>query len=283
MTLPIFSASDDPGPSFAELLRRTGNPAPVPETDMHDRLEITHGTTVVAVRFADGVVMAGDRRATSGNLISHRTMDKVYPADRHSGVAIAGAAGPAMDMVKLFQLQLEHYEKVEGAELSLEGKANQLSAMVRSNLPAAMQGLVVVPLFAGYDLRRRSGRLFQYDVTGGRYEETNFATTGSGSLHAGTVIKLGYKPDLAREDAIDLAISALFNAADEDSATGGPDLVRGIYPTMATITDQGFQKVTDEEIKERFQQLVDRLSVPESTATVGPSPTLDGLEGGAGR
>ena len=281
MTLPLFSASDDPGPSFAELLRRTGTPARMPEGDMSARLEITHGTTVVAVRYADGVVMAGDRRATSGNLISHRTMEKVYPADRHSGVAIAGAAGPAMDMVKLFQLQLEHYEKVEGAELSLEGKANQLSGMVRSNLPAAMQGLVVVPLFAGYDTRRRQGRLFQYDVTGGRYEETNFATTGSGSLHAGTVIKLGYREGLQREETIDLAISALFNAADEDSATGGPDLVRGIYPTMATITERGFEKLEDAEIAERFRLLVDRLSTPDSTASVGPSPTM--TEGGTTR
>jgi proteasome beta subunit len=181
-----------------------------------------------------------------------------------------------MDMVKLFQLQLEHYEKVEGAELSLEGKANQLSAMVRSNLPAAMQGLVVVPLFAGFDLRRRQGRLFQYDVTGGRYEETNFATTGSGSLHAGTVIKLGYREVLQREEAIDLLISALFNAADEDSATGGPDLVRGIYPTVATITDQGFDKLADSEIAERFRLLVDRLSTPKSTSTAGPSPTVAG-------
>jgi proteasome beta subunit len=276
MTLPIFSASDDPGPSFAELLRRTGGPPHVSDVDMKDRIQITHGTTVVAVRYADGVVMAGDRRATSGNLISHRTMEKVYAADRHSGVAIAGAAGPAMDMVKLFQLQLEHYEKVEGNELSLEGKANQLSGMVRSNLPAAMQGLVVVPLFAGFDTRRRQGRLFQYDVTGGRYEETNFATTGSGSLHAGTVIKLGYRESLTREETIDLAISALFNAADEDSATGGPDLVRGIYPTMATITDHGFEKVTDEEIADRFRLLVDRLSTPESTATVGETPTMKG-------
>jgi proteasome beta subunit len=203
-------------------------------------------------------------------------MEKVYAADRHSGVAIAGAAGPAMDMVKLFQLQLEHYEKVEGNELSLEGKANQLSGMVRSNLPAAMQGLVVVPLFAGFDTRRRQGRLFQYDVTGGRYEETNFATTGSGSLHAGTVIKLGYRDSLNREETIDLAISALFNAADEDSATGGPDLVRGIYPTMATITDRGFEKVTEEEIADRFRVLVARLSTPDSTATSGTAPTITG-------
>jgi proteasome beta subunit len=272
MTIPIFPPGDDPGPSFAELLKRTAGPAQVPQLTAEDRLAITHGTTVVAIRSSDGVVMAGDRRATSGNLISHRTMDKVFAADRHSGVAIAGAAGPAMDMVKLFQLQLEHYEKVEGIELSLEGKANQLSAMVRSNLPAAMQGLVVVPLFAGFDLRRRQGRLFQYDVTGGRYEETNFATTGSGSLHAGTVIKLGYRDDLTREDTIDLAISALFNAADEDSATGGPDLVRGIYPTMATITDHGFERVAEPEIADRFRALVERLAPPESPATLGTAP-----------
>jgi proteasome beta subunit len=274
MSLPLFSPADDPGPSFAELLRRTGHVPPVPQSNLDDRLTITHGTTVVAVRYADGVVMAGDRRATSGNLISHRTMEKVYPADRHSGVAIAGAAGPAMEMVKLFQLQLEHYEKVEGTELSLDGKANQLSGMVRQHLPAAMQGLVVVPLFAGYDVRRRQGRLFQYDVTGGRYEEHNFASTGSGSLHAGTVVKLGYREDLTRVDAVDLVIAALFQAADEDSATGGPDLVRGIYPTMATITSDGFVKVGEDEVAERFRVLVDRLATPESTSTVGATPTI---------
>jgi proteasome beta subunit len=280
MTLPLFSPADDPGPSFAELLRRTGNVPPVPESNIDDRIAVTHGTTVVAVRYGDGVVMAGDRRATSGNLISHRTMEKVYPADRHSGVAIAGAAGPAMEMVKLFQLQLEHYEKVEGIELSLDGKANQLSSMVRQHLPAAMQGLVVVPLFAGFDVRRRQGRLFQYDVTGGRYEEHNFASTGSGSLHAGTVVKLGYREDLARVDAVDLVIAALFQAADEDSATGGPDLVRGIYPTMATITSDGFVKVEEEEVAERFRALLDRLATPESTATTGPSPEM---QSGGGR
>ena len=273
MSLPRFAPGDDPGPNFAELLRRTDGAAPVPDAGI-DRLAITHGTTVVAVRFSDGVVMAGDRRATSGNLISHRTMEKVFPADRHSGVAIAGAAGPAMEMVKLFQLQLEHYEKVEGTELSLEGKANQLSAMVRGHLPAAMQGMAVVPLFAGYDLRRRAGRLFQYDVTGGRYEETNFASTGSGSLHAGTVVKLGWREGLDRGETLALAISALFQAADEDSATGGPDLVRGIYPTMATITASGFERVEESEVAERFRVLLDELSTPESTSTSGVSPQL---------
>ena len=200
-----------------------------------------HATTCVAVRYADGVVMAGDRRATAGNLISHRAMDKVVEADRHSGVAIAGAAGPAMEMVRLFQLQLEHYEKVEGIALSLEGKANQLSMMIRGNLQAAMMGLAVVPIFAGFDLRRQvSVGLFAYDVTGGRYEEREYVATGSGSLHAGTVIKVGYRPGSTATAALDLVCRALWEAADADSATGGPDVLRGIYPIVATITADGF-------------------------------------------
>jgi proteasome beta subunit len=273
VTFPLFLPGDDPGPSLFSLLAKVGMTPPVPDGPVAG---VTHGTTVVALRYAEGVVMAGDRRATSGNLIAHRTMEKVFPADRYSGVAIAGAAGPAMEMVKLFQLQLEHYEKVERSHLSLEGKANQLSQMVRNHLPAAMQGMAVVPLFAGFDVRRGSGRLFQFDVTGGKYEEHDFATTGSGSLHAGTVIKLGYRDGFDRTGAIDLAIHALFQAADEDSATGGPDLVRGIFPTMATITAGGFQHLDEAEVAERFRSLVDRLATPESTATTGASPTMGG-------
>lgn len=267
MTLPFYRADDDPGPSFSEVLRRSGRAQGWGDLPRDVRIDAPHGTTVVAIRYPDGVVMAGDRRATAGNLIAHRTMEKVFPADRHSGVAIAGAAGPATEMVKLFQLQLEHYEKVENAELSLEGKANQLSQMVRSHLPAAMQGFAVVPLFAGYDTRRSVGRLFEYDVTGGRYEEQDFAATGSGGLHAGTVVKIGFRRDLDRAETIDLAINALFQAADEDSATGGPDPVRGIYPLIATITTAGFERVGDDEVAERFRSLVDRLSTTDSTTT----------------
>lgn len=256
--LPMFSPGDEPGPSFFELARRAGYLTPEVAGPAGDLTP--HATTVVALRYADGVVMAGDRRATSGNLISHRDMEKVFPADRHSGVAIAGAAGPAVEMVRLFQLQLEHYEKVEGQALSLEGKANQLSGMVRAHLPLAMQGLVVVPLFAGYDVRRGVGRLFQYDVTGGRYEETAYAATGSGSLFAGTVVKLGYREGMSRTDAIDVALSALFQAADQDSATGGPDLVRRIYPILATIAEEGFTYVTEAEVAERFDAMSDTLS-----------------------
>ena len=257
MHIPTFDPGDDPGPDFAALLRRQGLVPEAPTGPVSAAGAVTHGTTVVAVRYADGVVLAGDRRATSGNLISHRTMEKVFPADRWSGVAIAGAAGPALEMVKLFQLQLEHYEKVEGSPLSLEGKANQLSQMVRSHLPAAMQGLAVVPLFAGYDTRRKVGRLFQYDVTGGRYEENDYATSGSGGLHAATVVKLGFRADLSADDAIDLVMRALMTAADEDSATGGPDPRRGIWPVIATISAPGFERVADDALAQRYDRLVE--------------------------
>ncbi len=204
--------------------------------------------------------MAGDRRATSGNLISHRSIEKVFAADRHSAVAIAGAAGPAIEMVRLFQLQLEHYEKVEGSTLSLEGKANQLGQMLRSNLPAAMSGLAVVPIFAGFDLARNTGRLFEYDITGGRYEESDYAATGSGSLHAETVIKVGYRRDMTADDAVSLLAESLFQAADADSATGGADTLRGIYPIIATISEAGFERIDDEIVGERFVEVAERFA-----------------------
>ena len=264
--LPMYAPGEDPGPNFAEVARRAGlGPKDLPHAPA-GAVDVSHATTVVALRYADGVVMAGDRRATSGNLISHRDMEKVFPADRHSGVAIAGAAGPAVEMVRLFQLQLEHYEKVEGHALSLEGKANQLSGMVRGHLPMAMQGFVVVPLFAGFDLRRNVGRLFDYDATGGRYEEAAYAATGSGSLFAGTVIKLGYREGMSREEALDLALSALFQAADQDSATGGPDLVRRIFPIVATITAEGFRHVPEDEVAARSEAMVATLT----SSTAGP-------------
>lgn len=259
MAMPFFTPGDDPGSNFPELLRRVGlgpqDAALASAAAAGSRLDVPHATTCVALRYTDGVVMAGDRRATSGNLISHRTMEKVVQADRHSGVAIAGAAGPAVEMIKLFALQLEHYEKVEGQALSLEGKANQLSMMVRGNLPAAMQGMVVVPLFAGYDLLRRTGRLWSFDVTGGRYEEFDHAATGSGSLHAGTVVKVGFRDGMSRDEAIDLACRSLWEAADADSATGGPDALRGIYPVVATITADGWQRLDDADLAARYQTI----------------------------
>ena len=280
MGLPLFPPRDDPGPDFAALIRMTETGRPVlaspasmsqgPASSGTGSPAVPHGTTVVAMRYADGVVMAGDRRATEGNIIAHRAMEKVFPADRHSAVAIAGAAGPAVEMVKLFQTQLEHYEKVEGVALSLEGKANQLGQMVREHLPMAMQGLVVVPLFAGYDLRRGEGRIFTYDVTGGHFEEADHAATGSGGRDARTTIKLGWSHDLAREEAIELAVRALYEAADEDSATGGPDLVRGIFPMVATVTAEGYERTAESEVAERFASLVERRGVGRGLSGGGP-------------
>lgn len=257
MRVPLFAPGDDPGSSFFDLLRKIGvSPWP----DLGSRggvVEAPHGTTVLALRYADGVVMAGDRRATMGHRIANRDMEKVVAADRHSGVAIAGTAGTAMDMIKLFQLQLEHYEKLDGRAISLEGKANQLSQMVRSNLPAAMQGFTVVPIFAGYDVLRRTGRLWDFDVTGGRYEEREFVTQGSGSDPASTVLKISFRPGLTRDEAVALACRALWEAAEVDTATGGPDGLRRIYPVVATIDVDGWTRIDDTVLATLFDSLLE--------------------------
>ena len=211
-----------------------------------------HATTIVAIATADGVVMAGDRRATMGNLIASRDIEKVHPADAHSLIGIAGTAGIGIELMRLFQIELEHYEKIEGIMLSLDGKANRLATMVRGNLGAAMQGLAVVPLFAGYDLApsepEKVGRIFSFDVAGGLYEETGFDSIGSGSLFAKSALKKRYRPGVSTADAVELAVEALYDAADDDSATGGPDLVRKIYPVVMTATAAGTHRLTEAEI-----------------------------------
>jgi proteasome beta subunit len=257
--LQFFPLNLDPGPSFVDLLRHVA-PHQLPGAGTAGTtgvIEAPHGTTVAAIRFADGVVMAGDRRATAGNFIASRRIEKVFPADEHSGVAIAGAAGPAVDIVRLFQVQLEHYEKVQGAVLSLEGKANQLSILIRANLPAAMQGLAVVPLFAGYDGNRHRGRVFSYDITGGRYEELDFQSQGSGSIHARNWIKASWTEGMSADAVIDLALRALFAAADEDTATGGPDLVRRIFPVIAVIDADGYRALTDDDVEARSRAMLE--------------------------
>ncbi len=256
--MPSFAPGMDPGPSFVDLLRKVA-PHELPGASSGGGvapIDIVHGTTVLAIRYDGGVVMAGDRRATAGSMIASRRIEKVFAADDFSGVAIAGAAGPAIDLVRLFQLQLEHYEKIEGELLSLEGKANQLSMLVRQNLPAAMQGFVVIPLFAGYDDRRSIGRVFSFDVTGGKYEEADYQTNGSGGIHARNWIKAIWQDGMSRDETVDLALRALFAAADEDSATGGPDLIRGIYPSVAVISASGYEAVAEVDIAARAQALV---------------------------
>jgi len=237
--------------SFLDVLRRE-SPHLLPQAQRpptESAPEIPHGTTVLAARYRDGVIMAGDRQATAGFQIASRRIEKIFKSDELSGVGIAGAAGPAMEMAKLFQTELEHYEKVEGENLSLEGKANRLGQMIRMNLPAAMQGLAVVPIFAGYDVKTGVGRLFKYDITGGRYEETDYDSQGSGSKDARDSLKKLWRRDMDRESALRVALEALIDAADEDVGTGGPDLVRGIFPTVKTISRSGFGEVPEDEIK----------------------------------
>ncbi|WP_306326206.1 proteasome subunit beta [Streptomyces venezuelae] len=221
-------------------------------------VEAPHGTTIVAATFAGGVVLAGDRRATMGNMIAQRDIEKVFPADEYSAVGIAGTAGLAVEMVKLFQLELEHFEKVEGVTLSLEGKANRLSTMIRGNLGMAMQGLAVVPLFAGWDEGKEKGRIFSYDVTGGRSEEHGYAATGSGSIFARGSMKKLYRADLTEEQATTLVVQALYDAADDDSATGGPDMARRIYPIVTVITDEGFRRLSEAESSALARSVTER-------------------------
>jgi proteasome beta subunit len=225
--------------------------------------QLPHGTTIVAVRFADGVIMAGDRRATAGSMIAQHDIEKVLRSDDFSCVGIAGVAGIGLELVRLFQLELEHYEKLEGRTLSLEGKANRLSAFVRGNLSAAMQGLVVVPLFAGFDEDAGQGRIFSYDATGGRYEERPFHAVGSGSVFARGALKKLYTDGLSTDDAVLLCMHALYDAADDDSATGGPDLARQIFPVVAVITADGFRRLTEAEAGEFARAVVEeRMSSP---------------------
>ena len=216
-------------------------------------------TTILALQFADGVVMAGDRQATEGFEVSSRRIEKLYDADAHSVVAMAGVAGPCLDMAKLFQVEMEHHEKIEGAPLALEGKANRLAQMVKQNLPAAFQGLVVVPIFAGYDVHAGQGRIFKYDVTGGRYEERQFYATGSGGKEARSTLRKLYRDGLSRIDAIALGLEALVDAADIDVGTSGPDLGRGIYPLVKTITRGGIAGVSDEELVAVSEKLLSVL------------------------
>jgi proteasome beta subunit len=226
---------------------------------------LTHATTVVAITFDGGVLMAGDRRATAGHMIANREIEKVYAADVYSLVGMAGTAGIGLEVIRLFQVELEHYEKIEGAMLSLDGKANRLATMIRNNLGAAMQGLAVVPLFAGFDLDApspaRAGRIFSFDVVGGVYEETDYEGIGSGSLFAKSSLKKLHKRGMTADEAVRIAVESLYDAADDDTATGGPDLIRKIYPVVMTATAEGAQRVPEEQVSAIAQEIVEARSV----------------------
>jgi proteasome beta subunit len=245
-------------PSFYDLVRQSGmEPLTAPAGEA-PALGVPHGTTVLALKFQGGVVMAGDRRAVEGYSIADSRMDKVFPADGHSAVGIAGVAGQAIELVRLFQTELEHYEKVEGEKLSIEGKANRLAQLLRSSLPLVMQGLVVVPIYAGFDLRRTEGRIFRYDVIGGRYEETDYQATGSGSRDAKGSLKKRWRPGMEPAQAVQAAVEALLDASEEDTATGGPDPRRGIFPSVFVITSEGVDEVAEPDIRAAYEAVIER-------------------------
>jgi proteasome beta subunit len=225
-----------------DLLPGARQPLPVAVT------EVAHGTTIVAVAFPGGVIMAGDRRATMGNMIAQRDVEKVFHADEYSCVGYAGTAGIGADLIRLYQVELEHYEKIEGSTLSLDAKANRLSFMIKNNLGMALQGLAVIPLYAGYDHDTGRGRIFSYDVTGSRAEDAAFQSIGSGAVFARGALKKRVRADLTLDEAVRVCVEALYDAADEDSATGGPDLARRLYPVVAAVTDEGFRRLTDGEV-----------------------------------
>lgn len=246
------------GSSFFELLQ-VDHRQLVPDLSAWGRSAVEavpHGTTVLAMRFGNGVLVAGDRLATAGHSVASRDVVKVFETDPHSVMAISGAAGPCIEMARILSIELEHYEKIEGERLELEGKANKLSQMIRANLPAAMQGLAVVPLFAGFDTRRKTGRLWKFDITGGRYEETEFDATGSGGLYARESLKHGWNRNLTRDQAIKVSVAALTAAADEDRATGGVDLERGIYPIIKLCTASGHTDASETEIAAAYREIL---------------------------
>ncbi len=254
-TLPSHGAG---GSSFAELLRAQA-PHLLPGAATGEGagpVELPHGTTVVALACAGGVVVAGDRRATTGSVIASRDLEKVFAADGFSVVGIAGTAGVALELVRLLQVELEHYEKIEGTMLSLEGKANRLSAMIRGNLGNAFRGLAVLPVLAGYDLAGERGRIFSYDLAGGCYEESSHHSIGSGAFFARGALKKLWRPEMPAEDAVRVAVEALYDAADDDSGTGGPDLGRQIWPTCAVVTADGVRFVAAHELERVVTDLV---------------------------
>jgi proteasome beta subunit len=267
MKLPFLPNHDDA--SFFDFLtaqhpeltpggrRAEYQPSRIESSSTGGAVTLPQATTVLAIKYEEGVIIAGDRRATEGYQIAERRIEKVFKIDDYSAMAIAGAAGPCIEMAKLFQTELEHYEKLEGMQLSCEGKANKLGQMVKANLPMVFQGLVVMPLYVGYDVKRTEGRIFKYDLAGGRYEESEYHAIGSGGKDARNTMREHFRRGLVEPDALKLALLALYNAADDDVGTGGPDLVRGIYPTAKIVNATGITDVSEQHIRGIYDSLIE--------------------------
>ena len=260
MGLPLFDASSDPGPSFFQFAQTQGL---LPELSNNENERSAHATTVIALKYSDGVIMVADRQATS-YYVANRDVKKIAAADRFTGLAISGSAARGIELLKIAQLSFEHYEKMTDNSLSLEGKANYLSPIVQANNFSSP--MTVIPLLAGFDLSTQSGRVFEYDGAGGCYERNDFATIGSGSIFADGALRLGFRPDLAQDEALRLAILALYEAGDNDPSTGGPDFVRGIFPMVVTVTKQGFVELSSSVAEQLFTEIRDRRTASKGVA-----------------
>jgi proteasome beta subunit len=258
MGLPLFDAHNDPGPSFVRFAEMANLTLPPTNADLS-----AHATTVVAVRYSDGVVMVGDRQATS-YYVANRDVRKIEAADRFTALAISGSAARGLEFIRLAQLSFEHYEKMSDSALSLEGKANYLSPLIQRNNLSTQ--LVVLPLLAGWDVAYQRGRIFEYDGAGGCYERQDFSVIGSGTPFADSTLRLGFRPDMSREDALALAALAIYEAADNDPSTGGPDFVRSIFPMIVTLTSEGFRELDQEEAESTFRSINDRRAATGGVA-----------------
>ena len=247
--------------------------------------DLPHGTTIVALKYPGGVLIAGDRRATQGNMIASRDVQKVSITDDYTATGIAGTAAIAVEFARLYAVELEHYEKLEGVALSFKGKVNRLATMVRGNLGAALQGFVALPLLVGYDLDdpdpQGAGRIVSFDAAGGwNIEVEGFQSVGSGSIFAKSSMKKLYGRVTDVDSALRVAIEALYDAADDDSATGGPDLVRGIYPTAVTIGAEGAEDVPEDRIAALAREVIESRSRsdtfgPDDNSGVNAAPRGD--------
>ena len=259
MGLPLYDATNDPGPSFLSFATASG----LKLSSGHERELSPHATTVVALRCDTGVVMIADRQATGGYIAS-RDVRKIEAADAFTGIAISDSAAMGMEFIRIAQLSFEHYEKMSEMALSLEGKANYLSPMIQHiNFSV---GLLVLPMLAGWDQSRRQGRIFEYDGAGGCYERSDFTTIGSGSPFAESTLRLGFRPDLTQAEALELAALAIYEAGDNDPSTGGPDFVRNLFPMMVTITAEGFTELPQEFAAATFRTILERRTASGGAA-----------------
>lgn len=258
------------GRDFFDLLTSEGYRFPAKALSPSDPagsglpFEPTEGTTILALRYRDGVMVAGDRRATAGHTVLYDRADKVIPIDDYSLMAISGSPAMAFEIARILEHSFQYHRRRQLQEMSIEAKLRRLSLLIRDNLPMAVQGIgAVIPIFATYDQEADLGRIYFYDVLGAQFEVADFATTGSGSSAVRGAMyymnRWGGPPfsQLSREDAVGLSLRLLFTASEYDSATGRYESSAGVYPTVKTITSGGQEDIDLDELRALHERFLD--------------------------